>query len=239
VTAVLAACSFIFLVLLITRSTSTTSRSVNATIINHLVHPNFDFDHHLAEEQAQREESDRAEERRKGSQGALAEGTDEGEDSEDGEEEDSGQEGGDDEPKVPRWEQVPSQQAPNSLPTALPFLPYSCEACSNVSPLDPLPPICSKYRSQSPKTSPLGTKSFSQSLLKPEVLDHSIMYPGSGADIRRVLKRAMKSSLYGMKRDREGTEGDLTKFQDEEPFRILILGGSGEPLHCDTRSLCS
>jgi hypothetical protein len=53
------------------------------------------------------------------------------------------------------------------------------------------------------------------------------MYSGTGSDVRRVLKRAMKSSLYGMKREREGKEADVEKFEGEEPFRILILGGSG------------
>ncbi|GAA6001355.1 hypothetical protein JCM10207_006622 [Rhodosporidiobolus poonsookiae] len=100
-----------------------------------------------------------------------------------------------------------------------PFLPFTCPAYASTTSADSS--IRGKYLSHSPS----GT-SKSSSPLHPAILDHSLLFPGTGAEVRRVLKRAMKSSLYGSKRAREGTEEDVQKMEDEEPFRVLVLGGS-------------
>ncbi|KAK4054483.1 hypothetical protein OIV83_000977 [Microbotryomycetes sp. JL201] len=60
----------------------------------------------------------------------------------------------------------------------------------------------------------------------PGMLDRSVLFPGTGAEVRRVLTRAVKSNLYGEKRMQEGSEASEAKYEDEEPFRILVLGGS-------------
>lgn len=63
-------------------------------------------------------------------------------------------------------------------------------------------------------------------------LEDAVVFAGTGLDVRRVLKRAMRSHLYGRKRaasaiaDLEEIE---TMYDGEEPFRILVIGGSGEP----------
>lgn len=101
---------------------------------------------------------------------------------------------------------------------AHPFLPFTCEPCSNLSPSHPAPPTCAKY------SRPTGSPA---SPFNPAILDRAALFPGSGSEVRRVLKRAIKSSLYGAKRAREGAEASEDKFEDEDPFRILVLGGSG------------
>lgn len=108
--------------------------------------------------------------------------------------------------------------APEST-LARPFLPFTCEPCSTLSSSHPAPPTCAKYRhaQSAPPSSPFH----------PSILDRSVLFPGTGDEVRRVLKRATKSSLYGARRAREGAETSTTKFQDEDPFRILVLGGSG------------
>ncbi|GAA5965902.1 hypothetical protein JCM3765_006483 [Sporobolomyces pararoseus] len=197
----------------------------NSTIIETVLHPNFDFDHHLAEELAQKEELEREDERRREHEGSY--GKDRGNTYNHGEvNEEEGEEGEEEDSKQLQWKPVENSQPTSN--SALPFLPYTCDSCSSISPFDAFPPICSKYRPQSSKPSSQSgnSKTFAKPLLNSDVLDRSIMFEGTGADVRRVLKRAMKSSLYGMKRDREGKEGDLKKFEDEEPFRILVLGGS-------------
>ncbi|KAM0791353.1 hypothetical protein ACM66B_005820 [Microbotryomycetes sp. NB124-2] len=60
----------------------------------------------------------------------------------------------------------------------------------------------------------------------PGLLERSLLFPGTGVETRRVLTRAVKSSLYGERRAQEGSETIDAKYEDEEPFRILVLGGS-------------
>ncbi|GAA6042096.1 hypothetical protein JCM8097_003107 [Rhodosporidiobolus ruineniae] len=116
----------------------------------------------------------------------------------------------------------PATRTPSdeSTPLPHPFLPFSCPACSPYSSLDTstsTSPVCAKYRSPPPG---------SPSPLHPDILDHSVLFPGTGQDVRRVLKRAMRSSLYGAKRVAEGKLTSGEKWEGEEPFRILVLGGS-------------
>ena len=218
----------IAIVFLLRSNTGASAQSSTTTQLHDPAHPNFDFDTHLAQELAQREELEREEERVREHTGEAAGGGNDEEDTGSESEEDEGE----DQAAPPVWTQVESQQTHlNSLSSTLPFLLYSCDTCSTASSLYPVARTCAKY--QSPPTA-TTTKPYPKSpspsspVLNPDVLDKSIMFAGTGADVRRVLKRAMKSSLYGMKREREGKEGDLTKFEDEEPFRILILGGSGK-----------
>lgn len=116
----------------------------------------------------------------------------------------------------------PSLRHSPSIDTlARPFLPFTCEPCATLTPSHPAPPTCAKY------SRPNDNPTSSASPFNPAILDRAKLFPGSGAEVRRVLKRAMKSSLYGVKRAREGAESSEEKFEDEDPFRILVLGGSG------------
>ncbi|GAA5885948.1 hypothetical protein JCM6882_004211 [Rhodosporidiobolus microsporus] len=116
-----------------------------------------------------------------------------------------------------------AMHAVETTSAARPFLPFSCGMCSpaSTSSSSSVPPARAKYRSPASPSS-----SRSSSPLHPSILSHSVLFPGTGAEVRRVLKRAMKSSLYGAKRARERMEDDVKKWEDEEPFRILVLGGS-------------
>ncbi|GAA5940836.1 SGNH/GDSL hydrolase family protein [Sporobolomyces koalae] len=218
-------CSVIFCIVCLVRSDSAPAPlpSISAQR-DHLRHPNFDFDSHLGVDGAHNGEDPSARDRTD-AQPVHAPHSDE-EDSVDGDDDDNedaveAEQGS----GSSHWKQV---EPPTSRLAALPFLPYTCDQCTNIPASDPFPPMCSKYSQQptKPVLSADGTRSVSQPLLNADVLDQSVMFAGTGADVRRVLKRAMKSSLYGMKRDREGKDDDPTKFEDEEPFRILILGGS-------------
>lgn len=63
-------------------------------------------------------------------------------------------------------------------------------------------------------------------------LEDAVVFAGTGLDVRRVLKRAMRSHLYGRKRATSAIadlESSETMYDGEEPFRILVIGGSGEP----------
>ncbi|BGP24792.1 hypothetical protein JCM10295v2_003711 [Rhodotorula toruloides] len=173
-------------------------------------HPNFDFDAHLEpvnhraelEEEEVHTEEDGAEE-------ALMEG--EGAESDDVDDVESAEELEDE-----REAADLAKSHPNLL--VKPFLPLTCEPCSSsLGPSASSTSVCGKYRS------PPSTAS---SLLHPNILDHSVLFAGTGTEVRRVLKRAMRSALYGLKRHKEGSEGDVDKFEAEEPFRILVLGVS-------------
>lgn len=115
-------------------------------------------------------------------------------------------------------------------PLVKPFLPLTCAPCSSSLVSTPATSVCAKYRPASPSGPSSG---LATSPLHPDFLDHSVLFAGTGSEVRRVLKRAMRSSLYGGKRRKEGSEGEMQKFDGEEPFRILVLGGSGEsrPFH--------
>jgi hypothetical protein len=181
-------------------------------------HPTFDFDHHDEAGGAPHEDD--------GEDSRLEE-VEEVEESEDGTEsvidDDAMDDDGEEEEHAPSPPPEVTSLAKTSVP---PFLPFSCQACSSANPSSSTSlftsTVCSKY-----SPSPENPTSRSSSSLHPSVLDHSVLFPGTGEEIRRVLKRAMKSSLYGARRSREWREGDEKKLEDEEPFRILILGGSG------------
>lgn len=115
----------------------------------------------------------------------------------------------------------PSHDASTAQKDLPPFLPFSCQPCStSPSSLGAsfFPSTCQRYR----------TASFaSPSSLHPAILDHSVLFPGTGDELRRVLRRAVKSSMYGVRRSKEWRDGDERNYEDEEPFRILVLGGSG------------
>ena len=71
-------------------------------------------------------------------------------------------------------------------------------------------------------------------------LEEAVVFAGTGLDVRRVLKRAMRSHLYGRKRATSAI-ADLGSsemmYDGEEPFRILVIGGSGEPRSLLTAAL--
>ncbi|KAM0753326.1 hypothetical protein T439DRAFT_323958 [Meredithblackwellia eburnea MCA 4105] len=111
-------------------------------------------------------------------------------------------------------------------PFIQPFLPFSCDApCAATTSLSsnrqarqppPPPPTCSKY-------SPTGPNNTYDPLL----LERSVMFRGTGTEVRRVLHRAVKSHLYGLRRRAEGAHNTQTDaFEDELSFRVLVLGGS-------------
>ncbi|BGO99781.1 hypothetical protein NBRC10513v2_004008 [Rhodotorula toruloides] len=186
------------------------SRSSPAALVELGEHPNFDFDAHLEpvnhrveleEEEGQVEEE--------GGEEALSDA--EGLESDDVDDVESVVELDDERETVDA-----ARTHSNSL--VKPFLPLTCEPCSSsLVSSAPSSSICAKYRPPS---------SSSTSPLHPDILDHSILFAGTGSEVRRVLKRAMRSALYGLKRHREGSEGEVQKFEGEEPFRILVLGGS-------------
>lgn len=111
---------------------------------------------------------------------------------------------------------------------ARPFLPFTCDACHLLPSSHPAPPTCAKYHARLDQSAAQNPSSPFDS----HMLERSILYPGSGHEIRRVLKRAIKSSLYGAQRAREAAESGEFKYEDEEPFRIMVLGGSGECSRC-------
>ncbi|GAA5820117.1 hypothetical protein JCM11251_005487 [Rhodosporidiobolus azoricus] len=173
-------------------------------------HPNFDFDAHgtgHAEHQVDEEESHEGSVEEEELHVELPAMDDELDDAED----DNG-----------LRDARPASQVVETSTAARPFLPFSCDACSPFSTSTPSlsTPTCAKYRSAP------GDSRLSLSPLHPDILDHSLLFPGTGSEVRRVLKRAMKSSLIGAKRAREVAEQDAQKWEDEEPFRVLVLGGS-------------
>lgn len=90
-----------------------------------------------------------------------------------------------------------------------PFLPLTCDAATMTT------SASVKYLAKS-------------SSLETDVVDRATLFKGTGKSVRRVLTRAIKSSLYRSKRlDRDDDDAGA-KFRDEEPFRTLVLGGSGE-----------
>ncbi|GAA5850391.1 hypothetical protein JCM8547_001860 [Rhodosporidiobolus lusitaniae] len=182
-------------------------------------HPNFDFDAH-AEQQEETEHAEGDEEDSHGEdeeEDAGAAGYEE-ESAEGALDEGEGGEGAGEGSKAST--RLHDGSSSSGKTAAQPFLPFTCDPCSSASLSSSLPsPTCAKYRSST-------LSSASSSPLHPSILDHSVLFPGTGEEIRRVLKRAMKSSLYGAKRAREGLEHDAKKWEDEEPFRILVLGGS-------------
>lgn len=211
------ACFFLFL--------HTTADSSNPTSLHApkaVQHPSFDFDaEHLAphglpfeEEREMRERPDAHDDavemdvEEEGSLGELSEEEDLADDLLE-----------DDAPGQGPTRLHPSLRHSNTQSSlAQPFLPFTCEACSTLSPSHPAPPTCAKY--SRPACSPASP-------FNPMILDRAALFPGSGSEVRRVLKRAMKSSLYGAKRARVGAQASEDKFEDEDPFRILVLGGSG------------
>lgn len=107
-----------------------------------------------------------------------------------------------------------------SINSLEPFLPLSCGL-----PHGPLrrPPSDSAETANALRTG-------SSSAVDPE---EAILFAGTGLDVRRVLKRAMRSHLYGRKRAadaRSGVEQIESQYDGEEPFQILVLGGSGKLL---------
>lgn len=55
----------------------------------------------------------------------------------------------------------------------------------------------------------------------------TMLFAGTGQEVRRVLRRAARSSLYGQRRQQDGTTDARGHEEDELPFQILMLGGSG------------
>lgn len=108
---------------------------------------------------------------------------------------------------------------PSHAPATRPFLPFTCAASCAEPGLRSAheQSTCAKYNAPN---APNAT-------YDPFFLDRSVLFPGTGHEVRRVLTRAIKSSLYGTRRRKEGTTSPTTPYEDEEPFQILILGGSG------------
>jgi lysophospholipase L1-like esterase len=69
------------------------------------------------------------------------------------------------------------------------------------------------------------------------ILERSLLYGGSGREVRRVLGRAAKSSVYGKKRRKKGAVKGGPSWEGEESFRVLVLGGSGTSLFHLVRSM--
>ncbi|GAA5820689.1 hypothetical protein JCM3770_001453 [Rhodotorula araucariae] len=183
-------------------------------------HPNFDFDAHAEQHEAPRQVVGEDEDDGRADDG--------GDDAEAASDDDFGDEVED---KVQNEAGPVSAARSASQPRttlAQPFLPFTCEPCAAASPLHPARPVCAKYRASLPAStrSNPSTDASHSSALHPDVLDHSVLFAGTGAEVRRVIKRAMRSSLYGAKRVREGKAEEVQRYEDEEPFRILVLGGS-------------
>ena len=189
-------------------------------------HPNFDFDAHIEQHAAPgrvlgEDDDDTA-------AGEVAD-EDEAGTAEEAVEDIDGE--GEDETDEVDGGELPAPRPGTSL--APPFLPFTCDDCSSASARHPSAPVCAKYRGTFPSSSTSSASSSSahpsphHSGLHPDILDHSVLFAGTGAEVRRVLKRAMRSSLWAAKRAREGTEDDVQRAEGEEPFRILVLGGSG------------
>ncbi|GAA5854285.1 hypothetical protein JCM9279_005109 [Rhodotorula babjevae] len=186
-------------------------------------HPNFDFDAHIEQHAApgkvlgdDDDENPAGDIADEDEAGAAEDPVEDGEG--EVEEESDDADGG----------ELPAPRPGTSL--APPFLPFTCDDCSSASARHPSAPVCAKYRGASSTSSSSTTSSAHASPLHsglhPDILDHSVLFAGTGAEVRRVLKRAMRSSLWAAKRAREGTEDDVQRAEGEEPFRILVLGGS-------------
>lgn len=188
------------------------SRSSLAGLAELGEHPNFDFDAHLepVKHRAELEEEEEVQVAEEGGEEALADA--EGVKNDDVDDVETATDLEDERESVGS-----ARTQSNSL--VKPFLPLTCEPCSpTLVTSASSSSICAKYR---------PPPSAASSPLHPDILDHSILFAGTGTEVRRVLKRAMRSALYGLKRHKEGSEGEVQKFEGEEPFRILVLGGSG------------
>ncbi|GAA5984186.1 hypothetical protein JCM10908_006084 [Rhodotorula pacifica] len=97
------------------------------------------------------------------------------------------------------------------------FLSLSCGSRSLSRSGDSTPP--SQHASSSNDAGDLG---FAR--------ENAVLFGGTGFDVRRVLKRAMRSHLYSAKRVADAQSGapetSSSKYDGEESFRILVLGGS-------------
>ncbi|KAK4702193.1 hypothetical protein P7C70_g4033, partial [Phenoliferia sp. Uapishka_3] len=100
-------------------------------------------------------------------------------------------------------------------PATIPFLPFSCTPRTFGSISSALPTYV-KYNG------PNATNATYEPLL----LDRTALFEGTGLAVKRVLKRAIKSHLYGLNRLEAQDNQSLVSYEDEEPFRILVLGGS-------------
>ncbi|KAL8290379.1 hypothetical protein RQP46_002637 [Phenoliferia psychrophenolica] len=117
-------------------------------------------------------------------------------------------------PPIPHSQGLPFSP-PNAVPR--PFLPFSCKAtCPDYDPSSSQNPTCSKYKGS---LAPNAT-------YDPFLLDRTLLFPGTGTEVRRVLKRAIKTSLFRHKRRKAGSNSPTTRYEDEEPFQVLVLGGS-------------
>lgn len=223
----------VFLLLLHHGAQSTTVYARERDLVVHppAHHPNFDFDSHVTTPAGVEDEEEESHEAELEVAGGNEDSEDEGdammpEHEHGGDEDELESESEAEDVEYEEDDQIalrlhPSLRHPTSdAPSARPYLPFTCDACSTLSPSHPVPPTCAKYKhSQGGRTA---------SPFDPAILDRSLLFPGSGEEVRRVLRRAAKSSLYGGRRAREGVDTPLSKYEDEDPFRILVLGGSGE-----------
>lgn len=119
------------------------------------------------------------------------------------------------------------------IPARDSLLPFSCPPCASSLESAADPATCARYNDA------LNEDSFNadggEDVWKPgaHFLGDAVMHEGSSADVRRVLTRLFKSSLYGAQRARarttiEGREGDdpAASRPGEDSFRTLVLGGS-------------
>ena len=103
----------------------------------------------------------------------------------------------------------------------LPFLPFSCPATPST-------------RAVSSTLSDRRTTRWEEpipgqdALLLAPLVARSVQFRGTGSEVKRVLRRAVKSSLYGSERKSGRTGMEQGAEEDEKTFRILVLGGSGE-----------
>lgn len=110
-----------------------------------------------------------------------------------------------------------SSTTSSSIPLPRPFLPWQCSSsCPGYVP-GIVQPTCAKY------TGPDAPNAT----YDPLIFERSVLFPGTGSEVRRVLSRAVKTHLYGKQRRREGAATQTAAFEDEQPFQILVLGGSG------------
>lgn len=101
-----------------------------------------------------------------------------------------------------------------------PFLPYFC----------PPPPLhlratADPSSSFSKLSRPVSSDYFDnpESIYDNQILERSLLFGGTGVEIKRVLARAAKASLYGAKRTREGTLKLGQRYEGEDIFKILVL----------------
>lgn len=66
-----------------------------------------------------------------------------------------------------------------------------------------------------------NTSIYAKYAKTPNLLRRSILYPGSGNDLLRVLQKAANLSRNAFKQDTQEALND--------PFRVMVMGGSGEP----------